>query len=106
MTKKKKSKNHKLTFIIVGLILILLLIQLFITHRLATAGEVVKEFETKAFQIDQENTVLKEEISKMGSLSRISQEAKKLGLVRTSSILYLTSQIPVALGTSNVSLGR
>lgn len=81
-----------------GVVLVLALVQLFISHRLATAGEKVEQFEIRTVQIEQENSLLKEKIGQMGALSRISQEAKKLGLVRTSKILYLTSQIPVALG--------
>lgn len=96
--KTKKTKKEKLTSLILGLVLVLCLIQLFISHRLATAGEKVKEFEVRAGQIKEENNLLEEEISQMGALSRVSQEAEKLGLVRTSNILYLTSQIPVALG--------
>lgn len=96
--KTKKTKKEKLTSLILGLVLILCLIQLFISHRLATAGEKVAELEVRAAQIEAENNLLEEEISQMGALSRVSQEAAKLGLVRTSSVLYLTSQIPVALG--------
>lgn len=106
MSKERKNKNHKLTFVVFGLVLTLSAVQLFISHHLATAGEVVKEFEIKANRLEQENALLKEELSKMRALSRISQEAKRLGLVRISNILYLTSQIPVALGTSNVPLRR
>lgn len=97
MNQKEKNKNRALTFIIVGLIFVLSLIQLFISHHLATAGETVKKLEMQASALEQENALFKEEISKEGSLSKISQEAEKLSLVRASKILYLTSQIPVAL---------
>ncbi len=96
--KTKKTKKEKLTSLILGLVLVLCLIQLFISHRLATSGEKVAELEVRAAQIEAENNLLEEEISQMGALSRVSQEAEKLGLVRTSNVLYLTSQIPVALG--------
>ena len=94
----RKTKKERLTSFILGLVLVLCLVQLFISHRLATSGERVREFEVRAEQIKTENNLLEEEISQMGALSRISQEAEELGLVRTSNILYLTSQIPVALG--------
>lgn len=106
MNKEKKGKNHRLTFVIVGLVLILCLIQLFISHRLATTGEVVKEFEIKTSKIEKENALLREEITQIGSLTAVSQKAEQLSLVRTSSILYLTSQIPVALGTPSVPEGH
>lgn len=98
MGKEKKFKNHRLTLIVASLVLTLCLIQLLISHRLAAAGELVERLEVKAAEVEQDNVVLKEEISQIGSLTEISQKAKQLGLVRTSSILYLTSQIPVALG--------
>lgn len=98
MNKEGKIKNHRLTFVVASLVLILSLIQLLISHRLATTGEVVKELETKAAQVEQENAIFKEEISQKGSLTEVSQKAEQLGLVRTSSVFYLTSQIPVALG--------
>lgn len=95
---ERKIKKIPLTFIVIGLVLVLSLTQLLIAHRLATTGEVVKKFEIKAAEIEQENAFLKEGISQTGSLSEVFQKAEELGLVRTSSILYLTSQIPVALG--------
>jgi len=98
MNKERKVKNYRLTFVVIGLVLILSLIQLSISHRLATTGEAVKELEIRASQIDQENAFLEEEISQKGALTAVSQKAEQLGLVRTSSILYFTSQIPVALG--------
>jgi len=98
MNQKRKVQKHQLTFIVIILVLILSLVQLLISHRLATTGEVVKKLEVRASQIEQENAFLEEEISQKGSLSEVSQKAEQLGLVRTSSILYLTSQIPVALG--------
>lgn len=106
MTKESKNKNYRLTLMVICLVLILCLIQLFISHRLATTGQVVKEFELKAAKIEQENKLLEEEISQKGSLTVVSQKAEQLGLTRTTSILYLTSQIPVALGTANVPSGH
>jgi len=98
MNQKIKIQKHQLTFIVITLVLILSLVQLLISHRLATTGEVVKKLEIRASQVEKENAFLEEEISQKGSLSEVSQKAEQLGLVRTSSILYLTSQIPVALG--------
>lgn len=98
MGKEKKFRNYRLTFIVASLVFTLCLVQLLISHRLAATGELVERLEVKAAEVEQENVVLKEEISQIGSLTEISQKAKQLNLVRTSSILYLTSQIPVALG--------
>lgn len=104
-TKKIKKKRNFWIFLIGGAVLALALGQLFISHRLATTGEVIREFEVKATRLEQANLLLKEEIGQMGSLSRIAQEAEALGLVRTANILYLTPPVSVALG-ANVPVGH
>ncbi len=93
-----KSRSRKLLGSIFTLIFFLFLTQLIVSHRLATAGEKVKALEVKTNNLSQKNTLLREEISKMGSLSRVSSEAAKLGLERATQVLHLTPQIPVALG--------
>lgn len=97
-TESLRLRSKKLIWLIFSAVILLVFTQLAVSHRLATAGERVKKFETEAESLAQENVFLNEEISKMGSLSRISSEAAKLGLERASRILHLTPQIPVALG--------
>lgn len=96
--KTKISRKINPKIILIGVIaLVLALIQLFISQRLATAGEEVRQFESKAAQIGEENRILVEEIGKMGSLSMISFKAREIGLVKTTQVFHLTPQIPVAL---------
>ena len=97
-SKKQKLRPTKLIWLIFALIFILFSAQLIVSHRLATAGETVKKLEIEAERLSQENILLKEKIDRMGSLSRISSEAARLGLSRASQVLHLTPQIPVALG--------
>lgn len=97
-SQNRNLRPTKLIWLIFALICLLFSVQLVVSHRLATAGEVVKKLESEAKKLSQDNTLLKEEISKMGSLSQISSEAAKLGLGRSSQVLHLTPQIPVALG--------
>lgn len=94
----RNLRPTKLIWLIFALIFVLFFAQLVVSHRLATAGETVKKFEVEAGRLSEENTLLKEEIGRMGSLSRISSEAARLGLSRASQVLHLTPQIPVALG--------
>ncbi len=94
----QKSRSTKLIWLIFTFVFFLVLAQLFVSHRLVSSGETVKKLEVEAKSLSQKNTLLKEEIGKMGSLSRIASEAAKLGLGRASQILHLTPQIPVALG--------
>ena len=58
------------------------------------------------FILEQQNKILSEEINQMGSLSRISSEAKNSGMVKATSVVFLTSQIPVAMETTNLPEAR
>lgn len=89
--------RSKLLFLIVGLVVILSLTQLVISHNLATTGEKVRQMELQADQLEEENATLTAEINKIGSLARITEEAQKLGLVKATQVLHLTPEIPVAL---------
>jgi len=88
--------KSRLSIIIIGIVIFLSLVQLVISHSLATTGEKVRQLELKATQLEKENAVLTEEINKTGSLSRIAKEAEKLGLVKATQVLHLTPEIPVA----------
>ena len=92
-----KSKSSRLVILVIALVLILSLMQIIITHNLATLGEDVRALENEADQLEQTRIILTEEINKLSSLSTISIQAEKLGLVRTTQVLHLTPQIPVAL---------
>jgi len=89
--------RSKLLFLIVGLVIILSLTQLVISHNLATTGEKVRQLELQADQLEEENATLTAEINKIGSLAKITEEAQKLGLVKATQVLHLTPEIPVAL---------
>lgn len=106
MSKRKEAQRLSLTPIIISLVVFLVFVQLMISHRLATRGEQLRQLEIKAKQLEQENLILAEEINQAGSLSRITQEARNLGFARANQILHLHPQIPVALGKSDLPLGR
>ena len=95
----KKSKNKKPIFLIFIVILVFLLSlgQLIVSHYLATMGEKLSLLEARAKQLEKENQILEEKIKTNGSLSKISSRAQELGLVKTTAVLHLTPQLPVAL---------
>lgn len=95
--KKKISKTNLLKLLLAAVI-VLALIQVYASHRLSTAGKLVAELEEKAEKIQSENKLLKEEINQLGSLSVIYQKAQSLGFKPASQIVYLSSEIPVAMG--------
>lgn len=87
----------KLLAIIIFIILSLSLIQLVISHRLATSGEQVRLLETEISSLEKENNKLSAEINQIASLSRIASEAEKMGLIKATIVLRLTPEIPVAM---------
>lgn len=87
----------KLLAIIVVTILSLSLIQLVISHNLATSGEEVRSLEAEISFLERENNKLSAEINKIASLSRIATEAEKMGLTKATHVLHLTPEIPVAM---------
>ncbi|MGB9706664.1 MAG: hypothetical protein ACPLXP_01125 [Microgenomates group bacterium] len=97
MNKEKQIKRPKLLIIITTLVLLLALAQLVVSHNLATLGGKLRQLEEKAAQLEEETRILTEEISSSTSLSKISLKAEELGFVRTTAVLHLTPQIPVAL---------
>ena len=103
---KKPIKKPKLVILITSLVVFLALVELTISYGLATTGEKMRQWEEKTTLLEQQNKILSEEINRMGSLARVNNEAKNLGLVKTTSVLYLTPQIPVALETVKTSLPR
>jgi len=94
---KKNNKKPVLLILIITLTAFLSLGQLVVSHYLATMGEKLSLLEAKANQLERENQILEEEIKASGSLSKISLRAKELGFVKTTAVLHLTPQLPVAL---------
>jgi cell division protein FtsL len=104
MKVEKKTKKISLIAIVMSLVTFLVAVQLTIAHSLATRGEKLRQLELKSQELKTANTLLGEEIIKIGSLSRINQEAEKIGLVKAPHVMHLTPQVPVALSHSGASL--
>jgi cell division protein FtsL len=99
---KKEYKKPKLIFLITFLVIGLSLVQLIISHRLATLGGSMRQLEEKQTYLAEENKKLSEEINQMGSLSLVASKAEEIGLVKAKKVLHLTPQIPVALDTLKI----
>jgi cell division protein FtsB len=97
MTKTKKRK-FSLGLLLVTTAVFLGLVQLVISHRLATAGEKVRQLEARAAQLQTGNSILEEEISRLGSLAAISERAAAQGFVKVTEVAYFTAPLPVAMG--------
>jgi len=97
MTKiKPKNKFNILHFIGMS-ILFLAMIKLLTFYWLSTDGEKIRQFENKAQFLEAENHLLMDQINQTGSLSIISSKAEQLGFVRTTRVVHLSTQLPVAL---------
>ncbi|MCX6724745.1 MAG: hypothetical protein NTV20_01425 [Candidatus Shapirobacteria bacterium] len=103
---KKPIKKPKLVIFIISLVVVLSLVQLTISYWLATTGGKMRQLEEKTTLLEQQNKILSEEINHLGSLARVNEEARSLSLVKATNVLYLTPQIPVALETKKLPLGR
>jgi len=101
-----KNKKPKLLILITGIIGALFLSQLVISYSLATTGGKMRQLEEKSQKLEEQKRLLSEEINQMGSLSRIAEKAQDIGLVKVSSVIHLTPQLPVALETNNLSPNR
>lgn len=93
---KTKTEFAKL---VIATVIFLALAQLGISYFLASAGETVHRLEDKTAFLESENINLEKEIGKLGSLSRISTEANRLGFMQLEKTIALTSQPPVVLGS-------
>jgi len=106
MNTKSKKKNKGLILLVILITIILSLIQLTISHRLASAGEKVKQLELTALELEQKNITLEKEINQMGSLATVSSKAEALGLTKVQKVSFVASQVPVALGKVDYSSNR
>ena len=97
MKEKQTKKFFNLVKFFLFFILLLALVQIYVSHRLATAGKLVAELENETLKIRDENQKLREEISHLGSLSVVFEKAHKLGFKTTKEVVYLTPEVPVAL---------
>lgn len=92
----EKIRNN-LPALVISLVILLALVQLGLTHQLATSGQAVKELEIKTQRLKEKNEVLKQEVTDLGSLRRVVQKATEMGFVAQDELLPLKPEIPVAM---------
>lgn len=100
--KEKKSKFLQslpyLRLIVFSLVVIggLLGVKLYLTNLLATSGVRLTATTQKIEDLELKNSKLQNEISSLGSISRVSKEAEKLGFKPVEEVKILTSTEPLA----------
>jgi cell division protein FtsL len=95
--KKRIISKINLPLLVISWVILLAVVQLVLTHRLATSGEAMKELEIKSERLKEKNELLKEETTALGSLRRIAQKAEEMGFVAQNNLLPLKPEIPVAM---------
>lgn len=93
----KKNRKPKLLIFIFSLVLILSLLQLVISHRLATLGEKIRFLEDETKEKEDQNLTLTQQIADLASLRQVASRAVQLGLIKADRIVSISPQIPVAL---------
>ncbi|MCL5411623.1 MAG: hypothetical protein M1150_02690 [Patescibacteria group bacterium] len=103
MNRRKKCKTGSfflgsklLLFVLTLSIISLSLLQLFISNKLATEGEKIKQDEVLSQKLAEENITLKNDLQALGSLSRVAQIAQNQGFVKVSKVESLNLNGAVA----------
>lgn len=85
----------KLTRIVLGLALILLILQVVVANRLTTAGLTLTNLEKQRQDLNRENELLERKIATFSSLTAVAQKAAEEGFVKAQTV-YFVPQFPVA----------
>jgi len=94
---RNEAKTSIFVLVVIAGVLILAAVQLVISHRLATTGSRIRHLEEQTHQLQAANQQLREELGRVASLSKIAVKAEQLGLQREPDVVYLPSQVSVAL---------
>lgn len=90
-------KDKKILVVIFGTVLLLAFFKLIFSNTFSVTGLELSKLREETVSLSCQNDILKEEISRFASLSRIWVEAANLGFGKPSLVLNLTSELPVAL---------
>lgn len=91
MKTPRKHKFKAVFSLIIAVNIGLVFLQLFFANNLATEGKTLKKVQVEAEKIKSENDKLKEQIVILSSLSKIEEEAVKLGMIKVSSLEFILS---------------
>lgn len=75
---------------------VLTFVKIAVSNRISTNGVVLGEVQEKIDKYQTENTILKEKILSLSSLSALSQKATKMGFVEEKNAFVINSPVPIA----------
>lgn len=82
---------------IIIFVIMLSLVQVFISNSFSTKGILLNDIESKIKSYKKENAFLNEKLLLVSSFTNISSQASQLGFVTEKSYVSLTSPLPLAL---------
>jgi cell division protein FtsL len=85
----------KTTKAIVAIVLVLVILQLFVSSRLSAIGNNVANLEEQGSSLNQENKVLEQKIASASAFAKVEEKALKLGLQSKSEVLFLDDAVLV-----------
>ncbi|KKP59194.1 MAG: hypothetical protein UR52_C0010G0007 [Candidatus Gottesmanbacteria bacterium GW2011_GWA1_34_13] len=82
---------------LVGFILLLLILQVVVSNRIAISGNQITQIEQKLDGLKQSNNNLGEKIASASSLTVIREKSLSLGFTKNITPYYVSTNLPVAL---------
>lgn len=93
------SRKKLFYYLPLFLIVVLALVQIYFSNKLATQGRILKECEKEISLIEEENKKLKSEAVGAVGLIKLSQIASEKGFHKNPSVINLSNRVPVAFGS-------
>lgn len=91
----KKPKLFIATLVII--MIFLSVVQVVVSNSLSTTGQMLGKLDKEIQSYKKENTLLKEKLLSVSSLTNVASEAAHLGFVENKSNVFLTAPLPLAV---------
>ncbi len=75
----------------------LIVAELFFSNRLTVEGKKIEVMQEEVAALDEENSLMKNQIASLGGLNRLNQAAKEKGFIKAEAVLNLTRKATVAV---------
>ncbi len=92
-----KQNSKKLYFIIFTVVTALIMGELFLSNRLTVEGRKIETIQEEVASLEEENSLVKNQIASLGGLNRLTQAAKEKGFIKAEAVLNLTRKATVAV---------
>lgn len=94
---KKQNRQRFLLKTVFLIVFLLLSCQIILANLISASGDRIQLLEQRYVTLSTQNELLKKQIASVTSLTVLSQEAQKLGLVKNNAVIYLENQVNVAM---------